>query len=396
MARKKFVCGNWKMHKTTAEARELVRALAPLVASALGEVQVAVAPTFTALAATGEALAGTGLELAAQNVHCEVQGAFTGEISAPMLADLGVKHGIVGHSERRQYFGETDEGVRKKVVALFKAGVLPIVCVGETLQERESNRTLEVVSRQVKGALDGLASADVARLTLAYEPVWAIGTGKTATTAQAQEVHAAIRKLVRELAGDAADAVRIQYGGSVKPDNASGAPVPAGRRRCARGRGRAQGRRLLPDRERRPPLIALVTILHVVVCVVLILVILLQAGKGGGMGSAFGGGAQTVFGGRGAQTVLGKVTSACAAIFMVTSLTLAYHASHRSSVVRDDGSASQPSAPAPAAPASPAPAAPAPSAPAEQGAAPAAPAAPAEAAAPATGDAPATPAPPAE
>jgi triosephosphate isomerase len=221
MARQKFVCGNWKMHKTTAEARELVRALAPLVAEAAGRVQVAVAPPFTALAAAAEALRGGAIELAAQNVHHEAQGAFTGEIAPGMLKDLGVRHCIVGHSERRQLFGETDEGVRRKAAALLQAGLLPIVCVGETLQEREAGKTLEVVARQVRGALSGLAPADVARLTLAYEPVWAIGTGRTATTAQAQEVHAAIRKLVRELAGAAADEVRIQYGGSVKPDNAA-------------------------------------------------------------------------------------------------------------------------------------------------------------------------------
>jgi triosephosphate isomerase len=221
MARVKFVCGNWKMYKTTGEARELVRALAPLVEGLGGKVQVAVAPPFTALAAVAEALRGTPIELAAQNVHREAQGAFTGEISAGMLADLGAKHCIVGHSERRQLFGETDEGVREKVVALFKAGLLPIVCVGETLQEREAGQTLSVVSRQVKMALQGLQATDIGRLTLAYEPVWAIGTGKTATTAQAQEVHAVIRRLLVELAGGAADEVRIQYGGSVKPDNAA-------------------------------------------------------------------------------------------------------------------------------------------------------------------------------
>jgi triosephosphate isomerase len=218
-ARRKFVCGNWKMFKTAAEARELARALAPLVQGS--PVQVAVAPPFTALAAAAEALRGTGLELAAQNCHFEAQGAFTGEVSVAMLKDLGVQHVILGHSERRQLFGETDEGVRKKAVAVLTGGLLPIVCVGETLQEREAGKTLEVVSRQVRGALQGLAAADVARLTLAYEPVWAIGTGKTATTAQAQEVHAAVRKLLRDLFGEAADAVRIQYGGSVKPDNAA-------------------------------------------------------------------------------------------------------------------------------------------------------------------------------
>jgi triosephosphate isomerase (TIM) len=221
VARKKFVCGNWKMFKTRSEARELVRALAPLVADAGDRVQIAIAPPFTALAAAAEALAGTRIELAAQDCHWEAQGAFTGEVSPAMIADACAAHCIVGHSERRQLFGETDENVRKKAAALLAAGVLPIVCVGETLQEREAGRTLEVVSRQVRGALQGIAPADVGRLTLAYEPVWAIGTGKTATTAQAQEVHAALRKLLRELAGDVADVVRIQYGGSVKPDNAA-------------------------------------------------------------------------------------------------------------------------------------------------------------------------------
>ncbi|HET7754835.1 MAG TPA: triose-phosphate isomerase [Anaeromyxobacteraceae bacterium] len=220
MARTKFVCGNWKMHKTTAEARDLVRALAPLVADG-GGVQVAVAPPFTALAAVAEALRGTSIELAAQDVHWEKQGAFTGEVSAPMLADLGVKHGIVGHSERRQLFGETDESVAKKLRALLEVGILPIVCVGETLYERDEGKTIDVVERQIKGALTGLSEAELARLTVAYEPVWAIGTGKTATTAQAQEVHAAIRGMLRDLGPGAAERVRIQYGGSVKPDNAA-------------------------------------------------------------------------------------------------------------------------------------------------------------------------------
>jgi len=220
MARQKFVCGNWKMHKTVAEATALVKALADGLAGDR-RVQVAVAPTFTALQAVGLAVAGSPLELAAQNVHWEPQGAFTGEISAAMLADVGVKHGIVGHSERRQLFGETDEGVRKKVGALLSAGIRPIVCVGETLAERESNRTMEVVGRQVRAALAGLGAEPLAAITVAYEPVWAIGTGKTATTAQAQEVHAAIRAILRELGGAVADVIRIQYGGSVKPDNAA-------------------------------------------------------------------------------------------------------------------------------------------------------------------------------
>jgi triosephosphate isomerase len=223
MARRKFVCGNWKMHKTAPEAVALVKELAAGLAEASGggKVQVAVAPTFTALAPVAAALRGTGLELAAQNVHWEAQGAFTGEISAAMLVDAGCAHCIVGHSERRQLFGETDEGVRKKVGALLAAKLAPIVCVGETLAEREANRTLEVVERQVRGALQGLSGEQLGAVTVAYEPVWAIGTGKTATSAQAQEVHAAIRGLLRQLGGGVADQIRIQYGGSVKPDNAA-------------------------------------------------------------------------------------------------------------------------------------------------------------------------------
>jgi triosephosphate isomerase (TIM) len=219
-ARRKFICGNWKMYKTAGEARDLVRALAPLVESARS-VQVAVAPPFTALAAVAEAVKGTGIELAAQDVHWEPQGAFTGEISPLMLRDLGVVHCIVGHSERRQYFGESDGTVQKKTRALLTAGLLPIVCVGETLAEREAGDTMLVVGRQVRGALTGLSGGDLAKVTVAYEPVWAIGTGKTATTAQAQEVHAAIRGILRELGAGAAEEVRIQYGGSVKPDNAA-------------------------------------------------------------------------------------------------------------------------------------------------------------------------------
>ncbi len=220
MARIPFVCGNWKMHKTAAEAARLVQELRAGLGEAAGRVQVAVAPPFTALSAAVEAAAGSAIEVAAQDVHWEAQGAFTGEVSAPMLAEIGCRHGIVGHSERRQLFGETDDGVRRKVGALLAAGLRPIVCVGETLAEREAGRTLEVVERQVRGGLAGLGAEPLAMVTVAYEPVWAIGTGKTATSAQAQEIHAAIRRLLRELAGPVADAIRIQYGGSVKPENA--------------------------------------------------------------------------------------------------------------------------------------------------------------------------------
>ncbi|HEY6104506.1 MAG TPA: triose-phosphate isomerase, partial [Anaeromyxobacteraceae bacterium] len=210
VARKRFVCGNWKMHKTAAEARALVAELRRLAEGGAVEVDVAVAPPFTALAAAAEALRGSAIQLAAQDVHWEPQGAFTGEVSAPMLAEIGCRHVIVGHSERRQLFGETDEAVRRKAGAVLAAGMRPIVCVGETLAEREAGKTVEVVSRQVRGGLAGIPASALAAITVAYEPVWAIGTGKTATAAQAQEVHAAVRKLLRELAGGVADQVRIQ------------------------------------------------------------------------------------------------------------------------------------------------------------------------------------------
>ncbi len=219
MARRKFVCGNWKMHKTAGEAVALVRELRQRLNTTI---QVAVAPPFTALSKVKEALAGSPIQLFAQNCHHEKQGAFTGEVSAPMLKELGCDGVILGHSERRQFFGETDEGVNRKLRAALEAQLHPIVCVGETLQEREANRTWEVVSRQVRGAFAGLGADQIGRCTVAYEPVWAIGTGKTATTAQAQEVHGQIRGLLRELAGaQVAEAVRIQYGGSVKPENAA-------------------------------------------------------------------------------------------------------------------------------------------------------------------------------
>jgi len=216
------VAGNWKMHKTAAEAQALARELRNALGVVRDQVEVVLAPPFTALYPVGKALEDSNLYLAAQNCHAEAQGAFTGEVSAPMLKDVGCRYVILGHSERRQLFGETDEGVNRKVKAVFAAGLLPIVCVGETLQEREGGRTLEVVSRQLAGGLAGLDAAAAARAVIAYEPVWAIGTGKTATSAQAQEVHAHIRGWVAQAFGkEVAAAVRIQYGGSVKPDNAA-------------------------------------------------------------------------------------------------------------------------------------------------------------------------------
>ncbi|HYO57884.1 triose-phosphate isomerase [Archangium sp.] len=222
-ARRKLIAGNWKMNKTIPEGLALVRELKGLVASIPGDrVEIAVAPPFVSLQAVAKELEGSSVKLAAQNCHWEASGAYTGEVSAQMLKDVGCAYVIVGHSERRQYFGETDETVNKRTRAVLGAGMKPIICVGETLAEREANRTLEVVERQVSGALKGFQAAEVAGFVLAYEPVWAIGTGRTATSAQAQEVHRAIREQLGRLYDrGTADQVRIQYGGSVKPDNAA-------------------------------------------------------------------------------------------------------------------------------------------------------------------------------
>ncbi len=216
-----FIAGNWKLNKTRPEAEALIKGLIPLVKGSSG-VEIAVCPPFTALEAAGRALAGTNIQLGAQNCYFETSGAFTGEISPAMLKDLGCAYCIIGHSERRQYFGETDEGVNKKAKALLAEGILPIICVGETLAQRESNETMAVVERQTRGAFEGIAQAQAAVCVVAYEPVWAIGTGKTATPQQAQDVHAGIRALLAQLYSQAtADAIRIQYGGSVKPSNAA-------------------------------------------------------------------------------------------------------------------------------------------------------------------------------
>lgn len=228
MPRVPFVAGNWKMHMTRGEAADLLGELLPMVQS-FRDIDIAVCPPFTALASVRERLRGTPVQLGAQNCHAAAKdgkpvhaGAYTGEISARMLADAGVSWVILGHSERRQFFGETDAGVNLKIRATFECGLLPIVCVGETLAERESGRTFDVIDTQVRGCMADLPGADVARLVIAYEPVWAIGTGRTATPDQAQEVHAHIRTRLVSLFGEGvARAVRIQYGGSVKATNAA-------------------------------------------------------------------------------------------------------------------------------------------------------------------------------
>ena len=210
------VAGNWKMNKTASETTALIEAIKKETEGT--RVEIVVCPPFTNLKDAAAACAGSHVKLGAQNVHWEASGAYTGEVSAEMLTDLGVTHVIIGHSERRQYFGETDETVNTRVKAALAAGLVPIVCVGETLEERDASQMDKVVIRQVKL---GLADVDVGKVIIAYEPVWAIGTGRTATPAQAQEAHALIRRTLAEIAGgDIANSVRIQYGGSMKPDNA--------------------------------------------------------------------------------------------------------------------------------------------------------------------------------
>ncbi len=219
MARVPMLAGNWKMHGTRTEATTLGRMLAEKVGQVTDR-EVLIAPPFTALDAARNAIVGTHILLGAQNVHGEDQGAFTGEISAAMLVEAGCTHVIIGHSERRQYYGETDATVNARLRGAVRARLIPIVCVGETLAEREAGTTMAVIERQVRGGLAGIASEHHPRIILAYEPVWAIGTGRTATPEQAQEVHLAVRNLIHELAGPTvANGVRILYGGSVKPDN---------------------------------------------------------------------------------------------------------------------------------------------------------------------------------
>lgn len=220
MTRTPLIAGNWKLNNTIAESEALARAIGARVGQGLA-CQVVVAPVATSLSAVAKTLGGTAVGLAAQNTHWEDSGAFTGELSPTLLIDVGCSHCIIGHSERRQLFGETDRGVRKKVAALLVLKLVPIVCVGESLEQREAGETLDVVLGQVEAATEGLDAVALAPLVIAYEPIWAIGTGRTAKAEDAQEVHAAIRARLAELKGESwASTVRVLYGGSVKPGNA--------------------------------------------------------------------------------------------------------------------------------------------------------------------------------
>jgi len=214
-----FIAGNWKMHKTVQESVYYAKEFRSLVKD-VHDVEIVVAPAFTAIHAVAEATRNTNVGVAGQTIHWEREGPFTGEVSAPMLREAGADYVIIGHSERRTHFGETDVDVNRKLQAALAAGLTPIVCIGETLEERERGATLAVLDRQLKEGLDGVSGAQAAAAVVAYEPVWAIGTGRNATPEQAGEAHAHIRSRVRQWFGaDAADQLHIVYGGSVKPDN---------------------------------------------------------------------------------------------------------------------------------------------------------------------------------
>jgi triosephosphate isomerase len=217
--RKPIIAGNWKLHLSISEAVELATALKEDLWDVTDR-ELVVAPVFTALSSVAHLLRGSPIKVASQDLFWEDQGAFTGEVSGPMIKDAGASFTLAGHSERRQYFGETDEHVNRKAAAALRAKLIPIICVGETLEEREADQTLDVIRRQLSGALDGFTADEVGEMVLAYEPVWAIGTGRTATPSQANEVHAFIRNLISEKFGDIVSGrIRILYGGSVKPDN---------------------------------------------------------------------------------------------------------------------------------------------------------------------------------
>lgn len=218
--RKPLIAGNWKLNNTVAESQALAGAIAAHVGDGLA-CDVVVGPVATSLTAVAQTLQGSAVGLSAQNTHWEDSGAFTGELSPTLLLDAGCGYCIIGHSERRQFFGETDAGVRKKVAALLVHKLVPIVCVGESLEQREAGQTLDVVLGQLEAATDGLDAVALAPLVVAYEPIWAIGTGRTAKAEDAQEVHGAIRAKLAELKGESwANSVRVLYGGSVKPANA--------------------------------------------------------------------------------------------------------------------------------------------------------------------------------
>ena len=389
--RRPVFAANWKMHKTVGEALDFVERFLPLVAGARG-VELILAPPFTALAAVARRLAGSPVLLAAQNVHAEPKGAFTGEISAGMLAELGCRYAIVGHSERRTPVRRDRRGRRAQGAGAARRSRSGRSCASaRRSREREAGQHLRACSSASSpAAWPGSPAARAEQVVIAYEPVWAIGTGRTATPEIAQEAHAFIRERLAKQFGAASESMRIQYGGSVKPENAATLMAHARHRRRAGRRSQPRPRGFRPDRARSrprsPEMTTFLTILHVLVCIFLIGVVLLQRGKGAEIGAVFGGGgSSTVFGSRGAGSFLSKLTTGAAIVFMITSLSLAYLWTTASSerlfdseepVAEGEAYEEQPAPEAETAPADPAAAAPA------EPAAPAQPAEPAQPAAP--------------
>lgn len=220
--RRPLIAGNWKMYKTISEAVETAQSLVALISST-PDVDIMIAPAFTALHAVSQIIKGSAISLGAQNIHWEKEGAYTGEISPSMLVSSGCEYVIIGHSERRQYFGETNETINRKIAASVQSNLIPVFCVGETNEEREANQTFSVLDKQMEKGLEGFSFNSVQSLVVAYEPIWAIGTGKTATKQQAQEIHNYLRRLIEKSYGNnLAKSIRILYGGSVKPGNIQG------------------------------------------------------------------------------------------------------------------------------------------------------------------------------
>ena len=337
--RKPYLAGNWKMNLDRAGALELAAALKEHVGDRT-DVDVAVCPPYVYVPDVVRALEGSPIRVGAQDVCDQDEGAFTGEVSAAMLRDVGATVAVVGHSERRHVYGEGDELTNAKLHRALDAGLEVILCVGETIEERQASRTEEVVRRHLTSGLHGVGADAMARVTIAYEPVWAIGTGHTATPEQAGQVHEYLRGLLGGLFDDRlADAVRIQYGGSVKPSNVAELMAVPRRGRRPRGRRLAHRRELRPDpRLRRvartpamiPILSTLLFILFVLSAIVLIVVILLQEGKGGGFGQALGDAGQQTFGvgTKGINTFTGYT----AVVFLASALIL--HAINRDEGVR--------------------------------------------------------------
>jgi triosephosphate isomerase len=311
--RKTIIAGNWKMYKTIKEAIELANGLKRgLFKLDFAKVDVVLCPAFTALSEVAEILNESEIGLGAQDIYWQEEGAFTGEVSPAMLKDAGCQYVIIGHSERRQFFGETNETVNKKIKAALKAGLTPIVCVGENLKERESNNTFKVIEDHVKNSLVDISNEDMLKIVVAYEPVWAIGTGKTATPEQAQEVHAYIRGLLKSIYGlEVSSSVRIQYGGSVKPENITE----------LMNKPDVDGALVGGASLKVESFSAIVTIIHVVACLILIILVLIQRGRGAGLVESFAG-VESMFGTK-TNAFLTRTTTIMSIVFFFTCLSLA-------------------------------------------------------------------------